>query len=100
MIKQGGGGRLINVSSVHEDLPMPMNAAYDASKGALRMLTTRIAVELAKHEITVNEIGPGAVRTTVDADIEAKPEVDNALMSQLPPSQWGKPEEIARLAVY
>src|ERR1035441_674804 len=51
MIKQGQGGRLINISSIHEDLPMPSNAAYCASKGGLRMLTRTIAVELAKHNI-------------------------------------------------
>jgi glucose 1-dehydrogenase len=63
MIKQKQGGRVINISSVHEDLPMPTNAAYCASKGGLRMLTRTIAVELAKDRITVNNIGPGAVYT-------------------------------------
>jgi len=51
MIRQGHGGRLINVSSVHEDLPMPTNAAYCVSKGGLRMLTRTIAVELGKDKI-------------------------------------------------
>jgi glucose 1-dehydrogenase len=100
MIKQGQGGRLINISSVHEDLPMPMNAAYCASKGGLRMLTRTIAVELAKDNITVNNIGPGAVYTPIDADIEAKPAIEKALMSEIPLNRWGKPEEIAGLAVY
>ena len=59
MIKQGQGGRIINISSIHEDLPMPTNAAYCASKGGLRMLMRTIAVELAKDKITVNNIGPG-----------------------------------------
>jgi glucose 1-dehydrogenase len=58
MIRQGHGGRLINISSVHEDLSMPTNAAYCVSKGGLRMLTRTIAVELAKDKITVNNIGP------------------------------------------
>jgi glucose 1-dehydrogenase len=100
MIKQGQGGRLINISSVHEDLPMPMNAAYCASKGGLRMLTRTIAVELAKDKITVNNIGPGAVYTPIDADIEAKPGIEKALMGEIPLDRWGKPEEIAGLAVY
>jgi glucose 1-dehydrogenase len=100
MIRQGQGGRLINISSVHEDLPMPMNAAYCASKGGLRMLTRTIAVELAKDKITVNNIGPGAVCTAIDADIEAKPEIEKALMGEIPLNRWGKPEEIAGLAVY
>ncbi len=100
MIKQGGGGRMINISSVHEDLPMPTNAAYCASKGGLRMLTRYIFVELAKHQITVNNIGPGAVYTPIDADIEAKPEIEKALMGEIPLGRWGKPEEIAGLAVF
>jgi glucose 1-dehydrogenase len=100
MIKQGQGGRLINISSVHEDLPMPMNAAYCASKGGLRMLTRTIAVELAKDKITVNNIGPGAVYTPIDADVEAKPEIEKALMGEIPLDRWGRPAEIAGLAVY
>jgi glucose 1-dehydrogenase len=100
MIKQGHGGRLINISSVHEDLPMPTNAAYCASKGGLRMLMRTIAVELAKDRITVNNIGPGAVFTPIDADVEAKPAMEKALMSEIPLNRWGKPEEIAALAVY
>lgn len=100
MIQQGKGGRLINISSIHEDLPMPTNAAYCVSKGGLRMLTRTIAVELAKDKITVNNIGPGAVFTPIDADVEAMPEMEKALMSEIPLGRWGKPEEIAGLAVY
>jgi glucose 1-dehydrogenase len=100
MIQQGKGGRIINISSVHEDLPMPTNAAYCASKGGLRMLTRTIAVELAKHAITVNNIGPGAVFTPIDADVEAKPEMEKALLGEIPLDRWAKPEEIAGLAVY
>jgi glucose 1-dehydrogenase len=100
MIAQGGGGRIINISSVHEDLPMPGNAAYCASKGALRMLTRTIAVELARHHITVNNIGPGAVFTPIDADVEADPEIEKALMREIPLARWGRPEEIAGLATY
>ena len=54
MIKQGGGGRIINISSVHEDLPMPTNSAYCATKGGLRMLTRTISVELAKNKFFLN----------------------------------------------
>ncbi len=100
MIKQGQGGRLINISSVHEDLPMPTNAAYCASKGGLRMLTRTIAVELAKDKITVNNIGPGAVYTPIDADVQANPELEAALMAEIPLRRWGKPAEIAGLATY
>jgi glucose 1-dehydrogenase len=100
MIRQGQGGRIINISSVHEDLPMPGNAAYCASKGGLRMLARTIALELANADITVNNIGPGAVFTPIDSDVEAKPEMEKALMGEIPLNRWGKPEEIAGLAVY
>lgn len=100
MIQQGQGGRIINISSVHEDLPMPTNSAYCASKGGLRMLMRTVSVELAKDKITVNNIGPGAVYTPIDADIEAKPEIEKMLMGEIPLNRWGKPEEIAGLAVY
>ena len=100
MIRQGKGGRLINISSIHEDLPMPTNAAYCASKGGLRMLTRTIAVELASFGITVNSIGPGAIFTPIDADVEANPKMEKSLLSEIPLGRWGKPEEIAGLAVY
>jgi glucose 1-dehydrogenase len=61
MIKQGSGGRIVNISSIHEDLAMPTNAPYCATKGGMRMLARTIAVELAPHNITVNNIGPGAI---------------------------------------
>jgi glucose 1-dehydrogenase len=100
MIKQGQGGRIINISSVHEELPMPLNTPYSVSKGGLRMLMRTIAVELAKDRITVNNIGPGAIYTPIDADIEAMPEVEKALMGAIPLGRWGKPEEIGGLAAY
>lgn len=100
MIRQGTGGRIISISSVHEDLPMPTNSAYCASKGGLRMLTRTIAVELAKYNITVNNIGPGAIYTPIDKDIEAKPELEKALMGEIPLNRWGQPSDVAALAVY
>ncbi|HEY1216748.1 MAG TPA: glucose 1-dehydrogenase [Bryobacteraceae bacterium] len=100
MIKQGHGGRIINISSVHEDLPMPTNAPYCASKGGLRMLARTIAVELAKDNITVNNIGPGAIYTPIDADIEAKPELEKALMGEIPLNRWGQPADVAAVAVF
>jgi len=100
MISQGGAGRIINISSVHQDLPMPTNAPYCASKGGLRMLMRTAAVELAPHGITVNNIGPGAIFTPIDADIEANPELEKTLMAEIPVGRWGKPEEVANLAAF
>ena len=100
MVAQGGGGRLINISSIHEDLAMTGNAPYCATKGGLRMLTRTIALELAPHGITVNNIGPGAIFTPIDADVEANPQLEAQLMAEIPLSRWGKPEEVAGLAVF
>jgi len=100
MIAQGNGGRIINISSVHEDLPLLTNAPYCASKGGLRMLMRTIAVELAPHQITVNNIGPGAVYTPIDKDVEADKAMNDAILAEIPLHRWGQPEEIGNLAVY
>ena len=100
MIQQGKDGRIINISSIHEDLPMPTNAPYCASKGGLRMLMRTIAVELAPYQITVNNIGPGAIYTPIDKDVESDAKLNNQIVAEIPIGRWGKPEEVAQLAVY
>jgi glucose 1-dehydrogenase len=100
MVSQGGGGRIINVSSVHEDLPMPTNSPYCAAKGGLRMLMRTIAVELAPHNITVNNIAPGAVDTPMDAPLKEDANHMQQLLSEIPLQRMGRPEEVAALAVY
>jgi glucose 1-dehydrogenase len=100
MILQGAGGRIINISSIHEDLPMIQNAAYSASKGGLRMLMRTIAVELAPHQITVNNIGPGAIYTPIDKNVETDTKLNDQILAEIPLGRWGKPEEVAQLAVY
>ncbi|MGA8529374.1 MAG: glucose 1-dehydrogenase [Acidobacteriaceae bacterium] len=100
MIAQGGGGRIINISSIHEDLAFPLNAPYCATKGGIRMLMRTIAVELAPHKITVNNIGPGAIFTPIDKDVESDPKLNDRILAEIPMRRWGKPEEVAQLAVY
>ena len=100
MIAQGHGGRIINISSIHEDLPLLTNAPYCASKGGLRMLMRTIAVELAPHKITVNNIGPGAVYTAIDKDVEENKAMNDAILAEIPLRRWGRPEEIGDLAVF
>jgi glucose 1-dehydrogenase len=73
MIKQGGGGHIINITSVHEDWPMPGNIAYCLSKGGMRMLTRTAGVELAPHNILVVGVGPGAVATPINRATMANP---------------------------
>lgn len=100
MIKNETAGRIINISSVHEDLPMPQNVPYCCAKGGLRMLTRTICLELAPHNITVNNIGPGAVHTPIDADVEADPEKMAALLKEIPLHRMAQPEEVADMALY
>jgi len=100
MVKQGNGGRIINISSVHEDLPMPTNSPYCASKGGLRMFMRTICLELAPHKITVNNIGPGAVDTSMDADLKANKPLYDELLSEIPLGRMGQPEEVGKLAAY
>ncbi len=100
MIAQGGGGRIINISSIHEDLAFPLNAPYSATKGGIRMLMRTIAVELAPHQITVNNIGPGAIDTPIDKDVKSDPQLNAQILAEIPMGRWGRPEEVAQLAVY
>jgi glucose 1-dehydrogenase len=100
MVKQGDGGRIINTSSVHEDITMPTNAPYCAAKGGIRMLMRTVAIELAPHKITVNNIAPGAIFTPIDADIQANQELEEELLNEIPLRRWGQPSEVANLAVF
>ena len=100
MVKRKTPGRIINISSVHEDIPMPENVPYCCAKGGMRMLTRTICLELGPNNITVNNIAPGAVHTPIDADVEADPEKMKALLNEIPLHRMGQPEEIAKLAAY
>lgn len=100
MVKRQIAGRIINISSVHEDLPMPGNVPYCCAKGGMRMLTRTVSLELAPHHITVNNIGPGAVHTPIDRDVEADPEKMAALLKEIPLHRMAQPEEVAKLALF
>jgi glucose 1-dehydrogenase len=93
-------GRVINISSVHEDMVFPHFSTYCASKGAIRMLMRDLAVELGPYNITVNNIAPGAVSTPINTNLMAdKPEL-NALLANIPLGRMATPEEIAGLALF
>ena len=100
MIKQGGGGRIINITSVHEDWPMPGNTAYCLSKGGMRMLTRTAGVELAAHGILVVGVGPGAVATPINTSTMADPALLQKLNDAIPLGRMARPEEIARLVAF
>jgi len=100
MVKQGGGGRIINITSVHEDWPMPGNTAYCLAKGGMRMLTRTAGVELAPHGITVVGVGPGAIATPINSGTMADPAKLAQLNAAIPLGRMGKPEEIANLVAF
>ena len=68
MVKQGGGGKIIFMSSIHEDVPFPQYTPYCVAKGGMRMLMRNIALELAPHKINCNNIAPGAIATPINRD--------------------------------
>ncbi|MCA9102378.1 MAG: glucose 1-dehydrogenase [Planctomycetales bacterium] len=100
MIKQGGGGRIVNITSVHEDWPMPGNTPYCLSKGGMRMLTRTAGVELAPHSILVAGVGPGAVATPINLSTMNDPELMKKLDGAIPLGRMAKPEEIASVVAF
>ena len=100
MIRQGGGGRIINITSVHEDWPMPGNIAYCLSKGGMRMLTRTAGVELARHGILVVGVAPGAVATPINVVTMKDPALMQKLDAAIPLGRMAKPEEIANVVAF
>jgi glucose 1-dehydrogenase len=100
MMKQGHGGRIVNITSVHEDWPMPGNTAYCLAKGGMRMLTRTAGVELAPHGILVVGVGPGAVATPINLSTMNDPALLAKLNGAIPLGRMAQPEEIANVVVF
>jgi len=100
MIAQGDGGRIINVTSVHEDWPMPGNTPYCVSKGGMRMLTRTAGVELAQYGVLVVGVGPGAVETPINLSTMNDPAKMTTLDAAIPIGRMGDPEEIANVVAF
>jgi glucose 1-dehydrogenase len=100
MIKQGNGGRIINMTSVHEDWPMPGNTPYCLSKGGMRMLTRTAGVELGQYGIQVVGVGPGAVATPINTSTMDDPAKMRTLDAAIPLGRMAQPEEIASLVAF
>lgn len=99
-VAQGGGGVIVNISSVHEDWPMPGNAAYCVAKGGMRMLTRTAGVELGAHGIRMVGVAPGAVDTPINASTMADAEKTAKLNAAIPMGRVAAPEEIAAAVVF
>ncbi len=100
LLKQGGGGKVINISSVHEDVPFPGYAPYCTSKGGMRMLMRNMALELAPSGINVNNIAPGAIATPINQAVLNDPVAAANAISEIPWGRFGKPEDVAAVAVF
>lgn len=93
-------GKIVNISSVHEELPFPNFTAYCAAKGGLKMLTRNLSVELGSLGININNIAPGAIETPINTKLLNDQQKLNALLTQIPLGRLGKPEDVAGLAVF
>lgn len=91
---------IINISSVHESIPMPYSAPYSASKGGMEMLTKNIALEVAEKGIRINGIAPGAINTPMNKDIMGDPQKKKQEEEKIPMRRIGEPEEIAKVAFF
>lgn len=100
LVRSRKKGRIINISSVHEERPMPGNTAYCCAKGGMRMLTRTAGLELAPHGIGVIGIAPGAVDTPMNAVTLNDDLARAALTRSIPLGRVASPEEIAGLAVW
>jgi glucose 1-dehydrogenase len=93
-------GRIVNISSVHEDMVFPHFTSYCASKGAMRMMMRDLSVELGPLGITINNIAPGAIATPINASLMNDPAKLDPLLRNIPLGRLGQPEEVAGLAAF
>jgi NAD(P)-dependent dehydrogenase (short-subunit alcohol dehydrogenase family) len=98
MVAAGRGGRIVNVTSIHEHLPLPGSAPYCAAKGGLGLLTQVMALELAGHGITVNSVAPGEVSTPMTGQEDADPHEQER--PGIPARRPGDAREIAALIAF
>ena len=100
MRDSGRGGSIVNISSIHEDVPFPGYTPYCAAKGGLRMMMRNAAIELAQYKIRVNNVAPGAIATPINAETLNHPERVAILKMIVPLMRMGRPEEVAAVALF
>jgi glucose 1-dehydrogenase len=93
-------GKIINISSVHEDLPFPNFTAYCASKGGMKMFARNLAVELGAMGININNVAPGAIETPINTKLLNNPEKLGALLQNIPLGRLGQPQDVASLVTF
>lgn len=95
-----GGGKIVNMSSLSEEVGTPELTHYSMTKGAIKILTRCLALELAPHHINVNAIGPGIIDTDISAEYFSMPENRAAANARIPIGRMGAPEDVAGAAVF
>ncbi len=100
MVRAGRGGKIINISSCHDTVPLNLRSAYGVSKGGLAMLTKSLALELAEHKINVNAVSPGAILTEMNSEQLSKPEVRARLLARIPCNRLGETEDCVGATVF
>ncbi len=100
MIRGGKGGRIINISSCHDTVPLNLRSAYGVSKGGLAMLTKSLALELAEHKINVTGLAPGAILTEMNRDGLSNPEALDRLLRTIPLDRLGSVDDCVGAAVF
>ena len=95
LMARNAPGRIVNISSVHEELPFPHFASYCASKGGLKMMTRNLSIELAPFGITINNIAPGAIETPINTKLLNNPAELKALLDNIPLKRLGKTSDVA-----
>ena len=100
VMRDHGGGSIVNISSIHEDVTFPGFTPYCAAKGGMRMMMRNAAVELAPYKIRVNNIAPGAIDTPINEKTLRDPSKVKELNSIIPLGRVGKPEEVAQVALF
>jgi NAD(P)-dependent dehydrogenase (short-subunit alcohol dehydrogenase family) len=100
MIENGGGGKLIAVSSMVEHFAAPAQTHYAASKAAVGSIVRSLAVRLARHDIQVNSLEPGWIKTDATAGAVASTRMNEVLMKRIPARRWGEISEFEGIAVY
>jgi glucose 1-dehydrogenase len=93
-------GKIINISSVHEELPFPHFTSYCASKGGVKMMMRNLAVELGPMGITVNNVAPGAIETPINKSLLEDKEKLNAVLNNIPLGRLGQPQDVASLVAF
>jgi NAD(P)-dependent dehydrogenase (short-subunit alcohol dehydrogenase family) len=97
---RAGGGKILNVASIHDTVPLRDRSIYSVTKGGMKLLTKSLAWELAEHKINVNAISPGAISTNMNREVFANPVHLATVRERIPWKRIGEPEDLVGAAVF